>query len=305
MSNWILYFARCFLLNKLKGAKIPLLGGFKITHNCNLRCEHCPYWRRPTEDPDFETVKAVIIKLYEMGVRILILEGGEPFLWRDREKNKDIRDVVEFSRRYFFSVGITTNGTFPIRDLPSDVCWVSFDGMRETYKKIRGDIFDRVVENIKKSNHNNLYANITINRINEKELEDMVKFISPLVKGITIQFHYPYGIESDDELFIPLAERASIIDRLIGLKREGYKLVDSYGCLEDMKTNDWLCYDWMLANADPDGTITQGCYLKNRGNVDCKSCGFAAHVEISKAFDLYLPSIWVGRKIFKYRMVAN
>lgn len=305
MSHWFLHFLNYFLLYKLSGLRRPILGGFKITHNCNLRCEHCPYWRRHVEEPDFETVKNVIFELYKMGVRILIIEGGEPFLWRDKEQNKDIRDVVEFAKKYFFSVGVTTNGTFPIKDFPADVCWVSFDGMEETYKKIRGDLFSKVVENIRQSNHSNLYANVTINKLNAKELEDIVRFISPLVKGITIQFHYPYGVEGDDELFIPLVEREMIINRLISLKKKGYRIVDSYGCLEDMKTNNWLCHDWMLANADPDGVITQGCYLKNRGNVDCKSCGFAAHVEISKAFELYLPSILVGKKIFNYRTVKN
>jgi len=303
MSNWILYFFKYFLQCKVKGDRKPILGGFKITHRCNLKCEHCPYWRRATAELSYEDVKGVILKLYEMGVRILIIEGGEPFLWRDASVGKNLESVVDFAKRYFFSVGVTTNGTFPIIDFPADVCWVSFDGMESTYKKIRGDIFSKVVENIKRSNHKNLYANITINRINEFELETMVKFISPMVRGITIQFHYPYGIDEDERLFIPLSERKQIIDRLVALKRQGYKIVDTIGCLNSMKTNSWQCHDWMLANANPDGTIFKGCYLKNRGTIDCKSCGFAAHVEISKAFDLYVPSILVGRKIFNYRAV--
>lgn len=234
----------------------------------------------------------------------MIIEGGEPFLWQDKKAGKNVIDVINFAKKFFFSVGVTTNGTFPIVNLPSDVCWVSFDGLEESYKKIRGDFFDKVVDNIKCSNHKNLYVNITINKINVGELEDMVRFISPYVKGITIQFHYPYGIESDDWLFIPLSERESVMDRLIALKKAGYNIVDSFGCLEAMKKNSWTCYDWMLANANPDGSIEMGCYLKNRGVVDCKNCGFAAHVEISKAFDLYLPSIMVGKKIFNYRSVS-
>ncbi len=303
MSIWWLYFFSYFWSCRIKGHRKPILGGFKITHNCNLRCEHCPYWRRKMAEPDFDMVKETVLKLYDMGVRILIIEGGEPFLWRDAKAKKGLKDVVQFAKDYFFSVGVTTNGTFPINDLPADVCWVSFDGMRDTYRAIRGDFFDKVIDNIKHSDHKNLYVNITINRINEKELEEMVKYISPMVKGITIQFHYPYGIEKDDKLFIPLEERGTVIDRLISLKRKGFKIVDSYGCLEAMRKNEWLCYDWMLANANPDGSVEKGCYLKNRGQVDCKSCGFAAHVEISKAFDLYLPSILVGKKIFSYRMV--
>jgi hypothetical protein len=44
-------------------------------------------------------------------------------------------------------VGVTTNGTLPI-DIDSDIVWVSIDGLKETHNRIRGDCFDRVVENI-------------------------------------------------------------------------------------------------------------------------------------------------------------
>lgn len=305
MSFWVSYFFKYFWDSRIRNLRKPILGGFKITHNCNLKCRHCPYWQRKSEDPGFKDVCGTIDRLHEMGTRILIFEGGEPFLWKDVKAGKSFRDVVEYAKQFFFSVGVTTNGSAPIVDFPGDVVWVSFDGLKDTYTQIRGDFFDKVVANINQSNHSNLYANITINRLNEGELEGLVKFLSPKVKGITIQFHYPYGNEADAELFIPLNERGCIIDRLIRLKEDGYPLTDSQKCLNDMKMNTWECHDWMLANANPDGAISQGCYLKNRGEVDCLSCGFAAHVEISKAFDLHLPSINVGRKIFKYRRIAN
>jgi MoaA/NifB/PqqE/SkfB family radical SAM enzyme len=305
MSFWLSYFSKYFWDSRIRGLKKPVLGGFKITHNCNLRCRHCPFWQRKSPELGYEGVVGVMRRLHDMGVRILIFEGGEPFLWRDDKAGKSFNDVVEYGKKLFFSVGVTTNGTMPITDFPADVVWVSFDGLKDTYTKIRGDCFDTVTKNIRESNHENLYANITINRLNEGELEDVVKFLSTVVKGVTIQFHYPYGTDWDKELFIPLNERGAVIERLLKLKKEGYPLTDSRGCLEDMKMNTWQCYDWMLANADPDGTIAQGCYLKNRGEVDCLSCGFAAHVEISKAFDMHLPSINVGRKIFRYRRIDN
>jgi len=28
------------------GRKRPLLGGVKLTHDCNLSCAHCPFWKR-------------------------------------------------------------------------------------------------------------------------------------------------------------------------------------------------------------------------------------------------------------------
>ncbi len=301
MSFWFFYFFKVFFRKIFFKVNTPILGGFKLTHRCNLRCYHCPFWGRTGKELSFAEVKNILDKMHEMGVRIMIFEGGEPFLWQDGDK--DIRDVVNYAKKKYFSVGITTNGTLSMKGIPSDVLWVSFDGMRETYSKIRGDVFDRIVKNIDESDHKNLYANITINRINESELEEMVKFLSEKVKGITIQFHYPYGGEEDKELFIPLTERIGILDRLINLKKAGYPVMDTYKALNLMKNNDWKCHDWLIANANPDGTVSQGCYIKNRGEVNCQYCGFAAHAEISLGFDLHFPSINMGRKIFKYRTI--
>ena len=38
----------------------------------------------------------------------------------------------------------------------------------------------------------------------------LVKFLSPRVKGITLQFHYPYKGE-EDELFLPFSERRIVL----------------------------------------------------------------------------------------------
>lgn len=39
-------------------------------------------------------------RLREQGIRILILEGGEPFLWKDG--NYAINDLVREARKHFF-----------------------------------------------------------------------------------------------------------------------------------------------------------------------------------------------------------
>jgi hypothetical protein len=54
----------------------------------------------------------------------------------------------------------------------------------------------------------------------------------------------------------------------------------------------------MIASVDPDGTLTQGCYLEGRGEISCERCGFSAHAEISLAYSGVIGSILVGSKIF-------
>lgn len=295
--DFFTYYLQCTLLNK----KSPILAGFKITGRCNLSCLHCPFWKRPAPPPlTFNQVKALLLELYRKGIRILIIEGGEPFLWKDGQHT--IHDVVDVARPLFLSVGITTNGTFPLK-INANTIWVSIDGLRDTHNRIRDNSFDAVMENIYNSAHPDIFANITINRINAAEIPDLVKFLKGKIKGITIQFHYPY--EKDDALTLSFDERRKVLNSLIGLKHKGYPIADSYRALDALKNNSWRCQDWMLANVEPDGTINFGCYVKGRGDIQCGRCGFAAHTEISLAYGWHVPSILAGKKIFRYGKIVD
>jgi len=286
-----------YRLRTIVGEKRPLLGGIKLTHACNLSCMHCPFWRRKTESLSFAQVISSLRTLHEWGVRIIIMEGGEPFLWRDGEH--DLGSVVAEAKKLFFSVGVTTNGTFPI-ETDADNVWVSIDGLRETHDRIRGNTFDAIMANIEASSHPRIYAHITINSLNWKEVPELVEFLSPKVKGITIQFHYPFDGE-EDELFLPFDHRRVALERLIELKSRGLPIANSYACLKALKDNRWKCRPWMIASVDPSGKLTHGCYLKGRGEISCERCGFSAHTEISLAYGGKIGSILVGSRIFSFR----
>ncbi len=292
--NNVLYLAKYYAKARFCDDKRPILAGIKLTHRCTLKCRQCPYWQRPQPDLGWERVVEIMPELYKRGIRIVILEGGEPLLWKD--ENHDINDIFREARKYFFCVGVTTNGTLPL-DIPSDIIWVSIDGLRDTHDRLRGTSFDRIINNIQKSKHPKIFANITINRLNHNEVPEIIKFLTPLVKGITIQFFYPYP-ESED-LLLTWEERAKAIDILICLKKEGYPVTDSVLALETLKNNSWVCEPWMIANVEPDGTFNQGCYLRNRTVDDnpCRLCGFAAHTEISLAYQLHWSAIVAGKEI--------
>lgn len=286
-----------YYLESLVGRKKPVLGGMKLTHACNLTCIHCPFWKKKGGSLSFEQAISCMKTLYEWGVRILIIEGGEPFLWRDGPH--DIREVVSEARKLFFSVGVTTNGTFPL-ELDADIVWVSIDGLKETHNRIRSESFDKAIANIEVSSHPRIYAHVTINALNWQEIPDLVKFLSPKVEGITIQFHYPYESDvADDELFLPFDRRRDVLDKLITLKKQGFSVADSYACLKALRDNRWKCHPWMIASVDPDGSMTRGCYVKDRGPISCEHCGFAAHTEISLAYNWSIEAMLVGKKIFE------
>lgn len=100
------YFLSYYIQSRL-GRKRPLLGGMKITHACNLTCTHCPFWKKKAESLSFTQAISALEALHRRGVRILVIEGGEPFLWRDGEH--DLSDIVDEAKKLFFSVGVTTN----------------------------------------------------------------------------------------------------------------------------------------------------------------------------------------------------
>ena len=175
---------------------------------------------------------------------------------------------------------------------------MSIDGLKKTHELNRGKSFDKIMSNMKTSSHPNLLANVTITKLNYFEIPELVKFLQTKVKGITIQFYYPFP--NTENLSLNQTERIRVLDELLQLKKEGHNILDSQKALHDLKRNTWRCHDWLIANAEPDGRTNIGCYLKDRAEISCENCGFAAHTEISQAYDWSWQAILVGNKIFRF-----
>ena len=204
-----------------------------------------------------------------------------------------------YAKKKFFRVGITTNGTLPLES-SADIIWVSIDGLKETHELNRGVCFDKIISNIEVSSHQNLLANVTITKLNCHEIPELIKFLETRLKGITVQFYYPFP--NTEDLSLTKNERIKVLDELIQLKQEGYNILDSVDALQALKRNSWRCHDWLIANAEPDGRTNIGCYLKDRAEISCEKCGFAAHTEISLAYDWSWKAISVGKKTFDFRI---
>jgi MoaA/NifB/PqqE/SkfB family radical SAM enzyme len=286
-----LYILKTYLI---KRQRRPYLASLKVSYHCNLTCRQCPFYGMTGPELNWEQAVDVLDRLQRRGDRLVVIEGGEPLLWKSGRHT--IHDLVREARRRFLAVGMTTNGLLPL-DVPTDMLWVSVDGLRETHNRLRGaDIFDRVIENIRQSSHPNLMAHITINSQNDGEIPALVEFLAPFVRGITVQFYYPYNHQ--DELFLDFEKRSALLDRLIEMKKAGLPILNSVSALRVLKANQWRCMDWLVDSANPDGTITQGCYLRGRDDIDCARCGFSPHTEISLAWQGSLPAIRAGNEIF-------
>jgi len=246
----------------------------------------------------FENVVQILDNLYSEGVRIVIFEGGEPLLWKDEKNAKDINDVIKYSKQLFFFTGVTTNGTIDIERFNPDIFFISIDGLAETHDRLRGKSFDHIMNNIEKNRlHKKIIANICISSENADEIEELVKFLNNKVHGITIQFFYPYKNVRD--LKLDIFKKGELLKNLINLKRRGLKLLNSISCMEMMINNTWKCDDFLIINVEQNGSLSRGCYLKNKTpEVLCSDCGFTVHCEISLAYRFNADAIKSAAGIF-------
>ena len=199
-------------------------------------------------------------------------------------------------------VAVTTNGTFPL-DVPADVIWVSLDGLKETHDGLRSESFDRVWDNLRMAEHPKILIHFTMNRKNWQDLDVLLKRLEdvPAVRGLTLQLFYPYG-QGEEELALSPEERKLALEKAISLKRSGYPILNSRNRMKAIIENDWICHDDILANVDPDGVITSGCYVKRRGEIHCRDCGFTPVAEASGALDMIPGSIFAGWRIYLQNM---
>lgn len=288
-----------FFKTKILKQKVPLLASFKLLYACNLSCRVCPYHLRKNEPNSrihFDDAIKVLDRLKHLGCQIVVFEGGEPLLWKDGDHT--FPDLAVYAKKHFLSTAVTTNGTLPL-DVPADMVWVSIDGTRDVHNRLRSNSYNRIMENLRQTSHHKVFVHFTANRENGHDLEPLLRELAKTkkVKGFTLQFFYPYN-QGEENLSLSREERLRVIEKALELKGQGFPLLNSAGRLKAMVDNTWTCHDGILINADPDTTITSGCYVKSRGDVNCDHCGFTPVAEASGALDLLPGSILSGWKIF-------
>ena len=198
-----------------------------------------------------------------LGALIVVFEGGEPLLWRDGQYN--LHDLIDYAKRRFPRVAVTTNGTFPL-DVPADILWVSIDGLKESHDRLRSRSFDQVWSNLHAAKLRLFFVHFTINRENRHDIRPLLEKLKDIKAfgGMTVQLFYPYG-QGEAPLALSDDERREVLEDVIEMKKQGFPILNSAGRLSAMIRNDWRCHDDILINVDPDGTITRGCYVKSRG----------------------------------------
>jgi len=289
----LFYGVKYVLTYRFLKEKKPLICGLVMHNKCNLKCLHCRITERPSESLSFEESKNLINSFYNKGGRTIYFEGGEPFLWCDGEYN--LEDVVKYAReKGFLATIIYTNGTYPL-ETSADTVFISLDGLKKTNDFLRGNVFERIMENINQSNHPSLYINFTINNINKNEILDFCDFIDGVkkIKGIFFYFHTPYY--GYDELFINEKEKTEILTTLLINKRK-HKILNSRAGLKSAIRNDWK-RPLNICKIYEGDKIYSCCRFPDNESL-CRDCGYLSYAEIDQTLKLKPGAIMNALKYF-------
>lgn len=215
-----LHFATFGIKTILFKEKKPILGTIIVTDKCNLSCKHCSVNNITAVVHPYIQMRKEMQELYDMGVRILFFCGGETFLWRDGEKT--IRDlVIEAKEMGFLIVNVVTNGTYPI-DLPeADLILLSLDGDRERHNIIRGDTYDKIMENIAHATADNICFYMAVNQINKEQIAHVCRTARDTknVRAVSFNFHTPYP--DTKELALSVEEKTKCCETIEQMMKEG------------------------------------------------------------------------------------
>ncbi|HSN11326.1 MAG TPA: radical SAM protein [Propionibacteriaceae bacterium] len=259
----------------------PIVGSLIVTDRCNLACRHCAVANLRRLDYPYDTLVQDLRSLHDQGVRILLLYGGEPLLWRDATHT--IHDVVATARRIGFPwVGVVTNGTRGL-DLPeADLVLVSVDGTRERHDAIRGRTYDKILANVRAATRANLCLYMAVNSENLADVEAVAELATtlPTVRGVSYNLHTPYpGTEA---LSLTPEQRRDVCDRIGRLIRRGYPVVNLASALPYVAdlTGPRPCPQCVIVEDGEQWTCGRCIEIDGL----CAQCGFLFAYELSLLF---------------------
>ena len=253
----------------------PFILGLAVTDRCNLRCRHCRVWRDHGPHMPFADVESTLRRFHARGSRLLYLEGGEPYLWR--EGRLRLADVVWLARDIgYLRVHVCTNGTLPIT-APADFTWVSADGLHDTHYALRGSGLDEVLDNARRCPTRKAVV-FTVNAINREEIRPFLELVRDAVPGVPVlfQFHTPYyGV---DELLLDAGSRNAAVDSLQECRRAGLPVMNSTPGLERLRPGHGSGPCGLGYVSDSDGEYR--CCRALGDPAVCDHCGYSACEEI-------------------------
>ncbi len=220
-------------------------------------------------------------QLYDMGVRILFVCGGETFLWKDHSKT--LRSlVIEAKEMGFLIVNTVTNGTFPLNLPEADLILLSLDGNKEKHNEIRGDTYDQIMENIKNATSDNICLYMAINQINKNTIKDVCMTAKKMknVRAVSFNFHTPYPDTKD--LMLSKTEKQECCKEILEMMKSGAPVFNLKSAFPYLINNSFPTPCYQCVVMENGKLFTCGRCISIPGL--CEKCGYFFVAEYTLLF---------------------
>ena len=210
----------------------------EIDNYCNSKCIYCYNNIRSNEQISLNDFEKMICKLKEIGIKCIILTGGEPTL------HPNLMEFLNILKKNNMIVGMSTNG-IKLNDKIIDFfaenksfIQVSIDSTdREIYKKIRKtDTLDIATNNIRKmlSKEINVDAGIVLNNLSLVTLEQTIYDLSDMgIPTMHIEEIKDVGFATDNFENLYIKDFFEVLKRLYKIEQKIYPK-SSIGMIEDI-----------------------------------------------------------------------
>jgi MoaA/NifB/PqqE/SkfB family radical SAM enzyme len=235
----------------------PAYVQFYITARCNLACEQCNiiYADANAQEMNIDQIRAMAENMARIGVCIVLLIGGEPFV------RKDLPEIVKAFSDVGIHVRLQTNGLATRKAVEACITngahdiSISLDSLRPNLQEtINGGFtksWDRAIDTMAMVNDifpdtGTAFFNSVLMPRNMNDIPDVVRFGKEIGWGMSlVPVHVatsddPRGyrtlVDTDVVTFTPeqYPEVRRVIETLKTMKRDGYYLYDSDQYLEDI-----------------------------------------------------------------------
>jgi len=233
----------------------PLYVQFYITARCNLTCQQCNiiYANSDVRECNLDEVEQIAANLSRIGVAIVLLTGGEPFV------RKDLPEIVRAFVKHGIHVRMQTNGLASEEALAKCIEYggndisISLDTLKPNLQdRINGEVNDSWIRAIKTiSTLTRVLPAKTFGALgcvlspdNIEDVEDVVRFgtaigwYTSLVPAHVAHPSQPMNFRTYDKRLIFTPDQyprvATLLRRLKRLKAAGASLYDSDEYLDDI-----------------------------------------------------------------------
>ncbi|KAF0248057.1 MAG: radical SAM protein [bacterium] len=256
MGKMFNFWTKARLARSLLLKSHPIYVQYYITARCNLACEQCNiiYSNADVQEASIDEVRKIAANLAKIGVSVVLLTGGEPFV------RKDLPEIVKAFSQQNIHVRMQTNGLASKQSLQSCVeagandISISLDSLQPDNQDIINGDFPN---SWKKAIHTISFVNelfpedaftvfgCVLAPRNFEQVPDVIKFATEigwwvsLVPAHTTNNNQPLNFRTYDpalrfskELY-PKVD--AILDKVHQMRESGYNVYDSAPYLADMR----------------------------------------------------------------------